>query len=239
MKLSLVTGKVERHSEFQRLVDSIFRHTTIGRWELVVSDASEEPYQPQAANIRVLHEKPRQTHSRGYNRAFRVARGEYILWLNDDATVCSGYDVAAIEFMETHPHIGLGALYYSEDGSPFHVNSAWQTIYANFGIFKKSLGERVGYFDEGIKMYGADNSLAFRILLQGFGVAGIPEARIIHHSTKDQIRVENQATRSEDNAYLQRVYMPLKRHWQETFRKHCSIVDTTEVWPHGRQEIRL
>lgn len=236
IQLSLVTGKVERHSEFRRLLDSLFQHTQTKEWELVVSDASEQPYQSNHSNIRVIHEKPRLTHSRGYNRAFRASKGKYIIWLNDDATVCEGYDTAAIKFMDAHPNIGLGALYYSEDGGKFHINSAWQTIYANFGIFKKEIGERVGYFDEDITMYGADNSLAFRILLQGFGVAGIPDARIIHHSTKDQIREENQKARTQDNAHLQRVYMPLKRYWLETFKKHASIA---EAWPHGREMVRI
>lgn len=231
--LSLVTGKVERDGPFQRLVASIVQNTTMP-WELVVADASETPYVPDLPNIRVLHEKPRLTHSKGYNRAFRECLGEFVLWINDDAEVCKSYDTEAVHFMESNPGIGLGALHYSENGGPFHVNEAWQTIYANFGIFRKSLGERVGYFDEEIEMYGADNSLAFKILLQDCGIADIPTARIIHHSEKDTIRQDNQKNRQRDNKRLTEKYMPLKRHWLFAFRKH-RVDSGVPAWSHGVQ----
>jgi GT2 family glycosyltransferase len=231
--LSLVTGKVGRDAEFQRLVDSIIRHTTV-EWELVVSDASPAPYVSALPNIRVFHENPRQTHSIGYNKAFRASIGKWCLWLNDDAEVCHDYDTEAITFMERHPHIGLGALHYSECGGPFHVNSAWSTIYANFGILPRWLGDRVGFFDEGVSMYGSDNSLALRILLADFGVADIPKARIIHHSTKDQTRIDNQATRARDNKYMQSAYMPVKRHWVAAYRKHY-VPSGVVPWSHGIQ----
>src|SRR5688572_9609977 len=118
MKLSLVTGKVERDGPFQRLVNSIVDHTAVP-WELVVADASETPYVPEDDRIRVLHEKPRLTHSKGYNTAFRACLGEYILWLNDDAEVCPGYDTESIKFMEAHRRVGLGALHYSENYGEF------------------------------------------------------------------------------------------------------------------------
>jgi GT2 family glycosyltransferase len=231
LKLSLVTGKVERDAPFQRLVDSIIRETSVP-WELVVADASQTAYVPQDDRIRVLHEKPRLTHSRGYNAAFRACLGEWVIWLNDDAEVCPRYDTEAIAFMESHPRVGMGALHYSECGGPFHVNSSWDVIYPNFGIFRKDLGERVGYFDEDIHMYGADNSLAFRILLSDHGIADIPKARILHHSEKDAIREGNQARRKADNRVLTEKYMPQRRHWLFAYRRH-HVPSGELPWVHG------
>lgn len=229
--LSLVTGKVERDASFQRLVDSIVRHTTLD-WEFIVADASAVPYVATLPNITVIHEKPRLTHSRGYNVAFRRAKGRYILWLNDDAEVCPQYDVESVGFMESHPRIGLGALHYSENGEPFRVNSAWGVPYANFGIFRKEIGEKVHYFDEEIDMYGADNSLALRILLQDYGIADIPTAKILHHSSKDQIRADNQLGKKRDNHTLQEKYMPMKRYWLAAYQRH-RVQNTTKFWAHG------
>lgn len=233
MKLSIVTGKVEREKEFKRLVESVLAHTLIASWEFIIVDASLMPYQTDHPNIRVIHEYPRETHTRGYNRGFKAARGEYVLWLNDDAEVCQGYDSAAVRFMDAHPTIGLGALHYSENGGPFHVNSAWGCMYANFGIFKKTVGEQVGYYDEDLTMYGADNSLALKMLMSNFGVADIPDARIIHHSTQDNIRAANQAHRLVDNRTLTQKYMPFKRYWQKAFNTH-RIVSVKEPWNHGQ-----
>lgn len=229
--LSLVTGKVERDSSFARLVQSIAQHTTVD-WELVIADASESPFRSDWVNVRVLHEKPRQGHCRGYNSAFREAQGEWLLFLNDDAEVCANYDTEAISFMQHHPRIGLGALHYSENGGPFHANSAWGCTYANFGIFRKSLGEQVGFFDEELTMYGGDNSLAIRILLAGKGIADIPKAHILHHSTEDPIRENNQQYRRKDNRVLSAKYMPSHSQWVSTFRKY-EVFSSNPPWSHG------
>ncbi len=230
--LSLITGKVERDDSFARLVSSIAQHTSV-EWELIVSDASSVPFVSPWKNIRVLHEKPRLGHVLGYNRAYRQAKGEWCLFLNDDAEVLPNYDTEAIGFMEAHAGIGLGALSYSENGGPFHVNSAWGCVYANFGIFPRLLGEDVGFLDEDIGMYGGDNSLAFRILLAGYGVAAIPSAKVLHHVQKDEIRAANERTQRNDNNILQAKYMPLQSQWTATYNKYRVETNETETWSHG------
>lgn len=230
--LSLVTGTRNRPESFRRLVDSVERHTTVP-WELVVSDASDEPYQDDfGPNVRIIPERPRLNCVKGYNIAFRAAIGEWSIWLNDDAEVMPGYDVAAIQFMEAHPQVGLGALHYSEGGGPFHVNSAWKSLYANFGIFRTRLGAEVGWFDEDLTMYGCDNSLTFRFLLYGLGVSDIPNAKVFHHSEKDQCRVENQQARSLDNRTLTEKYMPLQDRWRLTYWR-LRVPTGTIPWAHG------
>jgi GT2 family glycosyltransferase len=193
LKLSLVTGKIERDASFQRLVDSIFACTSV-KHELIVADASAVPYQPQAANIRVLPEPKRMGCTAAYNRAFQAARGEFVIWLNDDCEVLRGYDTAAISFMESNPQIGLGALYYKEGSKDFHVNAYFGMVYANFGILRRELGEQIGWFDDEIPMYGNDNSLAFRVLQSGHGIAAIPGARVIHYAIQDRYREEHGET---------------------------------------------
>lgn len=210
---------------------------TIAPWELIVSDASDVPITDSIelpTNVTVIPERPRLGQVKGYNVAFRQAKGEFCLWLNDDAEVCPGYDTESLKFMTAHREFGLGALHYSENGGEFHVNSAWGCIYANFGILNRHLGEQVGFFDEDLHMYGSDNSLTIRVLLAGHGVSDIPTARVLHHSEMDQERVNNQAYRSRDNRVLQDKYMPSRADWLKTYRKHLGIADPPEnVWPHG------
>lgn len=198
--LSLITGTRNRPMDFRRLVDSIERHTPM-EWEIVVSDASDTPIenQPVATSetwpkIHIIPERPPKGCTVGYNIAFRKARGEWCLWLNDDCEVMHGYAENALRFMEQHPEIGLGALYYADAGTreSYHVNTCgFGMLYANFGILRRDLGQQVGWFDDDLTMYGNDNSLTYRVLMAGKGVAGIPDARIFHHSTRDQHRVEN------------------------------------------------
>ncbi len=232
--LSLITGTRNRPEGIARLIDSVSKHTSVP-FEMLVGDASDLPYcGSYPYSVRIIRESPRLGHTRGYDRLFGMAQGEWLLWLNDDAEVTEGYAENAIRFMESHPNIGLGALVYSENGGPFHVNSAWGTVYANFGIFRKDLGEQVHYFDQELEMYGADNSLAFRILLAGKGVASIPDAKILHHPVEDAMRYENQKNRTHDNGVLTNKYMPYRRYWLATYEKHRMPYDES-AWAHGVQ----
>jgi len=195
-------------------------------WDIVVSDASDVPLETQEVatdeawpKIRILPERPRLGCTKGYNRAFREAKGEWVIWLNDDCTVEPGYAEAAIQFMVAHPHIGLGALSYSENGGKFHVNSYYEMVYANFGIISRELGNVIGWMDESFEMYGCDNSLAFRVLLAGKGIAAIPESRIIHHAINDSHRRENNEAekRIKEAEKLRDHYAPYLKQMQKVY----------------------
>lgn len=191
-ELSIVTGTRNRPAELHRLIASIYDHTDLD-WELIIADASDDPVVSKSKNVIVIPERPRLGCTAGYNVAFRRARGKWVMWLNDDCEVTPGYADLAIRFMENHATIGLGAFYYSDPNhSGFQVNKCcYGMLYANFGILLRTLGVEIGWFDEDLKMYGNDNSLAYRVLLAGKGIAAIPDAKVIHHSTPDRHRIEN------------------------------------------------
>jgi GT2 family glycosyltransferase len=228
--LSLVTGTLNRPLHFKRLLRSITERT-YASWELVVSDASdvEDGHYPYTANlpenIIVLPERPRLGCVKGYNRAFARARGKWVIWLNDDAEVMPGYDKAAITFMESYgDEIGLGALYYAENVLPYSINWYQGLPYANFGIISKELGDRIGWMDPDLHMYGNDNSVAFKVLLSGKGIGSIPDARIWHHVILDQWKVENQKHRSPDSRTLLSKYQPLLPQMKAVYEKYKKFV---------------
>jgi GT2 family glycosyltransferase len=219
MVLSLVTGLRNRPAEFQRLLRSI-RECTPMPWELVVSDASDTPMDESSlsSNVRIIREVPRLGCTRGYNVAFKQTQGEWVIWLNDDCEVLPGYAEIAIRFMETHPHIGLGALYYDDPHNGFHVNTCgYQMLYANFGILSRELGNHVGWFDEDLVMYGCDNSLAYRVLLAGKGIAAISGAHIHHHASDDAERLANQNGRDREAWLLRTKYGPYLDEMRATY----------------------
>ena len=222
--LSIVTGTLNRRASFNRLVKSIQERTNVP-WELVVSDASDEPYPDQyPENVRIIPERPRLGCVKGYNRAFSEAVGRWVVWLNDDAEVQHGWAEAAVGFMEHHPEVGLGAIYYCEGAPPFIVNEYWDMAYANFGIVSRDLGNQVGWFDDDLEMYGCDNSLTFRVLMAYRGVATIPGSRIWHHSVPDQWKTLNQRYRASDAATLKRKYTPHRQQMQLVYKRTKSLI---------------
>lgn len=236
--LSIITGARNRPEGLQRLADSIFQHTTVD-YELIIADASDIPlavWKPEVAEVRIISEYPRLGYSKGYNGAIATAKGKWILWLNDDTEVVPGYDVAAIRFMQSHPDIGLGALYYREGSRDFHVNSYFEMCYANFGIMDREFFNQIGGFPEQLPMYGSDNAIAFEVLLAGKGIAGIPDAKIIHHATDDESRRENNdyQQRCRDAELLATKYGPHMDEMKATYaRLGCEasgLNDQTPAW---------
>lgn len=210
-RLSLVTGTVNRRTEFLRLVDSIRRNTDVP-YELIVADGSDDPIYTEnlGDDVHVMLERPRLGYVKGYNAAFRQASGEWVIWLNDDAEVLPGYASKAISYMETRPHVGLGCLAFRDRLWPhkFEVCSMWGIPYANFGIIRRTFGNDLGWFWEGLTMYGSDNALTFDVLLAGKAVAEIHGEFIHHHRPDDLVRHQNQNRRREDNRRLEARYQP-------------------------------
>jgi len=216
--LSIVTGTVDRQDSLQRFVRSVVEITTLD-YELLIIDAGSSPTQvnlpPQA---RIIAERPRRTYVAGYNAAFRECKGEFVTWMNDDAEVTQGWDVAAVDFMRQNPDIGLGCMPFRDPGeAAFRICDLWYLPYANFGIIRRKIGDAVGWFDQDLTMYGSDNAITFKVLLAGHGVAPIYASRVIHHRVKDQVRASNQNSRIADGRLITSRYMPSVRRMAKTF----------------------
>lgn len=221
-ELSIVTGHWNRHESMKRLVLSIAKHTKMD-WELVVADCSDTPFEASkiggkqakevgttpydlSKRVRIIRDWPKTTMVAGYNKAFAACGGTWVVWLNDDAEVTENWDTEAVQYMQAHPEIGLGAMYYTDGGSAWFVQEYCGATYANFGIIRKEIGDRVRWFDSDLSMYGCDNSLTFKVLLLGMGCVGIPKARVIHHAPPDAQRIGNVRTQQADKAILDAKY---------------------------------
>ncbi len=225
--LSVVTGTRNRPNELQRLVSSVLSYTSVD-FEFIIADAGDIPLEPKdfPHSVVILPERPRMGMTPGYNRLFRAARGKWVIWLNDDAEVQPNYAKAAVDFMEANPVIGIGALTYREPPhrNDWHVNTCcYDLLYANFGIISRELGNQVGWFDEEIPMYGNDNSLAYRVLLAGRGIAAIHNARVVHYWEQDACRQANNNNREQDAYTLKRKYGPHLDEMRSVYR-NTSLV---------------
>jgi len=223
--LSVIVGTVDRPDGIRRLVSSVCSHTHL-HWEMLIADASSMPIPlPSVRNINVIRESPRLGHVKGYNAAFRMATGKWVIWLNDDAEVEPLWADYAIGFMERNPNIGLGCIPYSENGCPAKVQTYLGMNFANFGILSRELGNKIGWFDEDIRMYGADNSLTFRVLMQGKGVGVVHRNHLIkHHVVRDRVRDQNEAGQAVDNQKLMRNYHQHLSAMKRTYDFHLPLI---------------
>lgn len=207
--LSIITGTRNRLPELRLLIRSVNLYTDVP-YEMIIADASDAPIDesgfPEA--VVVIPERPRLGYALGLNIACGAAQGDWTLILNDDCEVTPGYASAAVNFMRKNPQIGLGALPYSNKGGPFMVNTHEGMVYGNFSILPTALGNQIGWHDTDLVMYGADNALSYKVLLAGYGIAEIPNARVLHHETQDAHRVEYNRDRQTPVAIIESKYLP-------------------------------
>lgn len=225
-KLSLVVGTLDRPQLLGNLIDSIKKNTPI-EWELIIADASikyplNTLQNALGSNIKVLSERPRLGHVKGYNRAFRACSGDWVVWLNDDAIVMPDW-WRCVEVMERNKWIGMGALKFGQFMDAFLTFEYQGLPYANFGIINREFGNELGWFDEEVcYFYGGDNSLTFKVFLANKPVTPIPGRHILHVPCADEYRLENELLQAGDGAKLMAKYrtlLPRMLEVHEKFRK--------------------
>ncbi len=208
------------HNHADRLVRTLADlpriHPPRADWELLIIDNASRDATPEilAANpwpdgwtVRVLREEKLGL-SNARNRAIQEARGEYIIFIDDDETADPDWLRAFERLIEAHGPDAFGGRIevLFEDRRPTWLRdellgflgqlNRFDTIAllrepgtsfygGNFG-FRRSVCERVGAFDADLGRKGADNTggeevdFYRRLLAAGLKVWWTPEA-VIHH----------------------------------------------------------
>jgi len=133
------------------------------------------------------------------NRALKICRGRYVVFLNPDTVVRFDALSRAVSYMDAHPDIGLaGARILNPDGSP-QESISWRypgekfakdetkglpgkiaCVLGAFMIARRPLIDELGGFDEDFFLYGEDEDLAWRVREKGFSIGYIEEAEVLH-----------------------------------------------------------
>jgi GT2 family glycosyltransferase len=121
-----------------------------------------------------------------YNSGFYKTSGKYVAFLNDDITVENDALVKSVEMLDKSPDIGMVAIPYENPGRPRQVaycnagNPSKRYLFACFGVLRRELGERAGWFD-GFYHYCGDLHLAMSIWKMGYRVEELRTGGYIKH----------------------------------------------------------
>ena len=159
---------------------------------IVIDDASDEPLEPLIRGIwpdaRYWRKESNVGQCQCRNEAFRVARGEYVLSLDDDASFTRRDDLErAVARMQCGD--GIGALtFYTFHGAempadlsvPDYGERLTQSFLGAAALLRRSVIDRTGGFFEAFGGEGEEEELSIRILDADSGILFLPEI-IVHH----------------------------------------------------------
>lgn len=211
-RVSIIVPVYNQTAYTLRCLDSIAENTD-GDYEVIVmDDCSPEPEIAQLARVphlRVHRNDSNLGFVRSCNAGAQLARGEFVLFLNNDTEVTPGWLAALLGTFARHPDAGLvGAKLVYPDGSLqeaggiiWRDGTGWnygrddepekpeynyvrRTDYCSGAciILPRELFARLGGFDQRyVPAYCEDSDLAFQVRAAGREVYYQPRAIVVHH----------------------------------------------------------
>jgi GT2 family glycosyltransferase len=120
----------------------------------------------------------------GWNKGFEIARGEYVLVLDDDSYPEPKSIGIALEHFRRNENLGIVAFNIYNSKFDFYETENWPSDHFTFvgcgALISKEKLDKVGYFDERIFIYLNEIELSARFLDAGFEIFFCKECKAIH-----------------------------------------------------------
>ncbi len=218
--VSIVIATYARCERLQRCIAGIRRNVRISHEVIVVGSGGGDGTEAWLVNqpdIRFIPEIRREGATRAYNKGFRAACGTHVMWLNDDSFPLAGAVEAAVETLERPdlPDVGMVAFYHNLDrewnrldsveheGFTYSIYNVRGTPYANFGLLRRDLLERLGYLDERYYFCAWDPDLSLKVQREaGLQVIGCRKALVYHEELIDERKSADLGVVDADNERL-------------------------------------
>lgn len=230
--ISVVSGTYNRLESLIRMVASAREAIPSSlTYEIIIVDGGSDDgtlnWCKRQADIRLIEHGELRGAIKAFTDGAKSARGQYIVLANDDVTFAPESILKALVYLESKPICGAvafmdnrpydtNAVQVQEQGE-YHVQTQiavsaeglpTRVIYAQVGMFRRWLGEQVGWWgaDDPVmsqaRTYGGDNYLSSRLWEWGYTVDSVEGVRCEDYVVRDGLREVNAAAR--DNAFYKR-----------------------------------
>ncbi|MBI4085309.1 MAG: glycosyltransferase [Candidatus Liptonbacteria bacterium] len=189
-KVSILLATYNRAGLIKAAVESV-KKQSFQDWEIIVADDGSTDSTPEVVaglakdESRIIYTRSdiNQGISKNYNRGLKIAKGEYIAMLDDD-DIWSDHDKLEkqVEFLDKNPEYvgcGGGVIVIDENGGEIYKYLKPETdeeirkkmLFGNpmansTTVFRKSAGEKVGWYDETTR-YSGDRDFWLKMGLIG------------------------------------------------------------------------
>ncbi|MEK7605391.1 MAG: glycosyltransferase family 2 protein [Patescibacteria group bacterium] len=213
--VSLVILSYNKRDLTAECLTTVFKHIPAREAEVIVvdnasTDDSVAYIKKNFPKVKLIENNRNAGFAGGCNVGAKHAKGDYLLFLNNDAKLSDNPLTAMIEAFSTHPDAGIvGGLLVNHNGSLQRSFGAFYTVInvayllfagesgelkrfqskgvnatdwvsGGFMLIRRDVFEKVKGFNESYFMYIEDMDLCYRVKKAGFAVYNTPHARVEH-----------------------------------------------------------
>lgn len=258
MDLSIVIVSFNQRAYLERCLETIratLSDSTLQAEVFVVDNASEDGSLPMVRErfprVRTIQNGENQGFSKANNQALALARGRYVLLLNNDTEVLPGALENLVFFADTHPDLGaVGPLLLDSAGKEHRLPASifsplyWSRkkaqrvswIVGACVLLRRDALEQLGGLDEDFFFYYEDVDLGLKLKKAGLVSYFAPDARVIHHEKKSS-ELSSVKPLTLFHLYRGRLLLARKHYrWAFPFTKWAIALELWQKkgkWPHS------
>lgn len=208
--ISVVIPNYNGNKYLRQCLDSVYSQQDIEFELIIIDNASTDgSYEWLKVYKEVQWTRLDQNYgfSRAVNEGIQKAKGEYVLLLNNDTVLYEGFLKAMLEAIEQDQRIFavsskmlryddplliddagdgyslMGWAYKRGDGKPKEKYDQFKRTFsacAGAALYRKSVFEEIGYFDEHFFAYMEDVDISYRANIYGYYNVYAPKAEVLH-----------------------------------------------------------
>lgn len=208
--ISIVIPNYNGNKYLKQCLDGVYQDKVADIEVIIIDNASNDSnynWLSQYSDLTFKKLEYNYGFSRAVNEGIRLAQSEYILLLNNDTEIQAGFLKALLDVIQTDKSIFavcsqmiqyhnqiliddagdeynlLGWAYKRGDGQVADTYNKVERVFsacAGAALYRKSVLEEIGYFDENFFAYMEDVDISYRALIHGYKSMYCPGAKVLH-----------------------------------------------------------